>query len=112
MAPWLDTWYLSSGVKFKLCSHPDTPRTDKASGKGCALLKQRDEVPTPEVREDFSVCKCAGRLLEGRKGREPQREEAPPHNKCVHSPTDLCGGTHLSKQLDMHLGEDPWTSQV
>ena len=46
------------------------------------------------------------------KGGTPQREEAPPHNKCGHSPTDLCGGTHLSKQLDMHLGEDPWTSHV
>ena len=22
----LDSWYLSGGVKFKLCSHPDTPR--------------------------------------------------------------------------------------
>ena len=26
-APGLDSWYLSSGVKVKLCSHPDTPRT-------------------------------------------------------------------------------------
>ena len=26
-APGLDSWYLSSGVKLKLCSHPDTPRT-------------------------------------------------------------------------------------
>ena len=27
-APGLDSWYLSSGIKFKLCSHPDTPRTE------------------------------------------------------------------------------------
>ena len=26
-APGLDTWCLSTGVKFKLCSHPDTSRT-------------------------------------------------------------------------------------
>ena len=26
-APGLDSWCPSSGVKFKLCSHPDTPRT-------------------------------------------------------------------------------------
>ena len=26
-APGLDSWCLSSGVKLKLCSHPDTPRT-------------------------------------------------------------------------------------
>ena len=25
--PGLDSWGLSSGVKLKLCSHPDTPRT-------------------------------------------------------------------------------------
>ena len=25
-APKLDSWYLSRRVKFKLCSHPDTPR--------------------------------------------------------------------------------------
>ena len=26
-APRLDSWYLSSGVKLKLCSHSDSPRT-------------------------------------------------------------------------------------
>ena len=25
--PGLDSWYLPSAVDFKLCSHPDTPRT-------------------------------------------------------------------------------------
>ena len=47
-----DTWCLSSGVKLSLCSHPDSPRT-KASGRSWVLLKQRDKVPTPEVKEDF-----------------------------------------------------------
>ena len=27
LGPGLHSWGLSSGVKFKLCSHPDTPRT-------------------------------------------------------------------------------------
>ena len=26
-APGLDSWYSSSGIKLKLCSHLDTPRT-------------------------------------------------------------------------------------
>ena len=29
---------------------------DKASGKNWAQLKQRDKVPTAEVKEDFPVC--------------------------------------------------------
>ena len=33
---------------------------DTVSGKSYEV---RDKVPTPEVREDFFVCKCAGRLL-------------------------------------------------
>ena len=28
-------------------------------------------MPTPEVKEDFPVCTCTGRLLEGQKGRGP-----------------------------------------
>ena len=44
---------------------------DKASGKSCALLKQRDKVPTPEVKEDFPVCICEGMLLGVKKGGDP-----------------------------------------
>ena len=41
-----------------------------------------------------------------------KREAAPPQNKCGHACIGHCGGIHRSKKLQMHLGEDPWTSQV
>ena len=44
---------------------------DKASGRSWVLLKQRDKVPTPEVKEDFPVSTCSGSLLENRKVRGP-----------------------------------------
>ena len=42
---------------------------DKARGKTWALLKQRDKVPAPEVKEDFPVSTCTGRFLGGQKWR-------------------------------------------
>ena len=53
----------------------------KSRGKSWTLLKQRDEVPTLDLKEGFTVCICTG-------------------------------GIHCSKKLQMHLGEDPWNSQV
>ena len=44
---------------------------DKASGKNWAQLKQRDKVPTAEVKEDFPVCTCEGMLLGVKKGGDP-----------------------------------------
>ena len=73
----LDSWCLSGGVKFKLCSHPDTPRT-KLVAK--AELCWRQKVPTLEVKGDFPICTCAGRFL-----GEFKREGPPPHNKCGHT---------------------------
>ena len=64
-APGLDMC-LSSGVKFKLCSHSDTPRT-----KLVVKAELCKELRSPVVKEDLSVCTCAGRLLEGQKGRGP-----------------------------------------
>ena len=61
---------------------------------------------TPEVKENFPVCTCAGRLLEGQKGRGRHPV------MCGHTPTGLCGGIHLSKKLHMHVGEGPRASQV
>ena len=61
---------------------------------------------TLEVKENFPVCTCTGRLLGGQKGRG-----------CYpimsgHAPTVLHGGIHLNKELCTHLGEGPRTSQV
>ena len=47
---------------------PPRHSKDKASGKSGALLKQRDKVPIPEVK-DCPVCTCTGRLLGSLKGR-------------------------------------------
>ena len=43
---------------------------DKSRDKSRTLLKQRDKVPTLEVKEG-SVCTCTGMLLEGQEGRGP-----------------------------------------
>ena len=56
-------------VKFKLCFHPDS--NGKASDKSWVLLKQRDKVPTTEIKEDFPVCTCSGRFLGVEKGGYP-----------------------------------------
>ena len=29
----------------------------------------------------------------------------PPHNKCGHTPTGLCGGIHFSKKMCTHVGD-------
>ena len=42
----------------------------------------------------------------------PKREETPPHNKCGHAPTGLCGRSHLRKKLHIYLAEGLRTSQV
>ena len=84
---------------------------DKTSGKSWALLKYRNKVPTPQVKEDFTVCTCAGRLLGGQRGRA-KKEGAPDYNKCGSAPTSLHGGILLSKNLPTYLGKGPRTSQV
>ena len=43
---------------------------------------------------------------------EFKREGTPPHNKCRHASIGLSSGIHLGKSLSMHLGKDPWMSQV
>ena len=53
----------------------------------------------PEVKEDFPVCMCAGRLLRG-----SEREGASPHNNCEQVPTGLCGRIHLINMLLAYLG--------
>ena len=45
--PGLDSWCLSSGVKFKLCSHPDTPRTKLVAE---AELCRSNEIRCPPLR--------------------------------------------------------------
>ena len=35
-------------------------------------------MPTPQVKEDFTVCTCAGRLLGGQRGRGPKRKGPQP----------------------------------
>ena len=70
---------------------------DKASGKSRALLEQRNKVSTLEVKEDFSICMCSGRLLGGQKG-------APPQSKYGHAPIVLWGGVNLRKIYTCILG--------
>ena len=43
----LDSWCLSGGVKFKLCSHPDTPRTKLVAE---AELCRSNEIRCPPLR--------------------------------------------------------------
>ena len=42
----------------------------------------------------------AGRLVEGQKGK------GVPSHKCGHTPTGLCGGIHISKNLHKHLRDE------
>ena len=42
--------------------------SDKASGKSGALLKQKDKVPTPEVKGNFPFHTCTEDSLELEKG--------------------------------------------
>ena len=60
---------------------------------------------TPEVKENFPVCTCTGRL-----GGQNGRGHHPV--MCGHAPTGLCNGIHLSKKLCMHVGKGPRTGQV
>ena len=63
----LDSWCLSSGVKLKFCSHPDTARTKLVTG---AELCWRKEIRRPLLRSrKTSLCTCTGKLLGGQKGR-------------------------------------------
>ena len=66
MAPGLDNWCLSSGLKLKLCFHPDTPRTKLVAET--ELCRSRDKMTTLGVTENFPVYTRAGRLLRGQKG--------------------------------------------
>ena len=77
-----------------------SPRSskDKASGKSWALLKQRDKVPALEVKEDFPVCTCAGRLLGGWKGRGTH-----PISVDMHPEASAVGST-LEKRCSHILG--------
>ena len=62
---------------------------------------------TPEVKENFPVCTCAGCLLGGQKGRGRH-----PIISVDIPPTGLWGGIHLSKKLRTHVGEGPRAGQV
>ena len=62
----LDSWCLSSGVKVKLCSHPDTARTKLVAG---AELWSK-EIRWPLLRsKKTSLCTRVGKLLGGQKGK-------------------------------------------
>ena len=63
----LDSCCLSSGVKLKLCSHPDTPRTKLVAD--AKLCSGKDTMTPPEFKESFPVCTHAGRLLGDQKER-------------------------------------------
>ena len=99
-APGLDSWCFSTGVKLKLC-FPQTLQGQKLS---CA---EGDKMTTPEIKEDFPVCTCAGRLLRGQKGRGHH-----PIASVDKPPTGFCGGIHLSKKFCMHVEAGSRTGQV
>ena len=71
LGPGLHSWGLSSGVKFKLCSHPDTPGTKLVAKAEICWSREIKGRPTPEVKEDFPFCTFTGRLLEVKKGGGP-----------------------------------------
>ena len=72
---------------------------DKSSGKHWALLKHRDKVPTPEVKEDFPV------YMRRKSSWESKSEGTPLHNQCRYAAIGLYSGIHLSQKLCIHLGE-------
>ena len=82
---------------------------DKARGRSWALLKQRDKVPTPEVKKSRLTAPSA---LVQKGFLESKREAAPLQNKCRQAAIGLCVGIHLSKKLSTHLAEGPWTRQL
>ena len=104
-APGLHRWCLSSGVKVKLCSPPDTPRTKLVAE---AELCWSKEIRWPLLRSrktSLSAHAQEGFLGSKREGRHPLII-------CGDSPTGLCGGIHLSKKLHVHVGEGPRAGQV
>ena len=102
-APGLDSWCLSSGVRLKLCSHPDTPRTK--------LVAEAELYWSKEIRYLLLRSRKSSLLHMCRKAPwRSKGEGVPSHSKCRHIP--MGGGIHLSKKLHKHLGEDPRTSQV
>ena len=96
MGPWAGHLVFVKWSKIQAFFSPRHSK-DKASDKSRALLEQRDKVSTPEVKEDFSVCMCSGRLLGGQKG-------VPPQSKYGHAPIVLWGGIHLRKIYARILG--------
>ena len=64
---------------------------------------------TPEVKENFPICTCTGRLLGYQKWRGHHPIIGVPHNNNI--PTAFCGRTHLRKMLCMRVGESPRTGQ-
>ena len=57
------------------------------------------KVPTPEIKEDFTVCTCAESLLGGQKGKEP----IPIINVNMH-PQAFTGGSIITKSCTCMLG--------
>ena len=99
-APGLDSWCFSTGVKLKLC-FPQTLQGQKLS---CA---EGDKMTTPEIKEDFPVCTCAGRLLRGHKGRGHH-----PIIGAVKLPIGFHLESVLAKKICTHIGKGPRTGQV
>ena len=63
-------------------------------------------MPTPEVKKDFPVHTCAGRLLGGQKARGLH----PIISKDMHPQASVVGS--ILKKLCRHLGESPRTSEM
>ena len=64
-------------------------------------------MPTPGVKENFSVCTSVGRSL----GSQKKERELHPIISMDTYP-QASGGIHLSKKLFMHVGEGSKASQV
>ena len=93
-APGLDSWCLPSGVKLKLCSHLDTPRTKLVYSAG---IKREDNHPWGQEKlPSFHVCR--------KTPWESKREKMPLHNTCGHAPTGLCTRIYINNSSAGILG--------
>ena len=97
------SWCLWSGVKRKLWSHAETPRTKLVAE---AELCWSNEMRCPLLRPRKTS-------LSHRHRKAPWGSEiAPLQNKCGRAPTDFYGGTHHSKKTHTRVGESTTTRQV
>ena len=103
-APELHSWYLSSAVKLRLCSHSH-PK-DKASGRSELCWSKGIKYPL------WGQGRLPYLHMHRKDPWGSKREGTPPHNKCGHAPTGLCDGIHFSKKLYVHAWGGSWDQKA